>query len=57
MIKILIKIILEFNSKLPTKILINIHNIVFVVRYQKIYINTCWYDLYEEKVKVPDTVY
>ena len=47
----------ETNNDLPTNILINIRNIVFVVRYQKIYINTCWYDLYEEKVKVPDTVY
>ena len=47
----------ETNNDLPTNILINIRNIVFVVRYQRIYINTCWYDLYDEKVKVPDTVY
>ena len=47
----------ETNNDLPTNILINICNIVFVVRYQRIYINTCWYDLYEEEVKVPDTVY
>ena len=42
------------NNDLPTNILINIRNIVFVVRYQRIYINTCWHDLYEE-VKVSDT--
>ena len=46
----------ETNNDLPTNILINIRNIVFVVRYQRIYTNTCWYDLYEE-VQVPDTVY
>ena len=51
------KIKFETSNKLPTNILINIHNIVFVVRYQRICINTCRYDLYEEKVKVPDTVY
>ena len=46
----------ETSNKLPTNILINIPNKVFVVRYQRIYINTCWYDLYEE-VQIPDTVY
>ena len=44
------------NNDLPTNILINIHNIVLVVRYQRIYINTCSYDLFEE-VLVSDTVY
>ena len=44
------------NNDFQTKILINIRNIVFAVRYQRIYVNTCWYDLYEE-VQVPDTVY
>ena len=44
------------NNDLPTNILINIRNIVFVVRYQRLYINTCWCDLYEE-VQVSDTVY
>ena len=52
-----IRIKFETNKDLPTNILVNIRNIVFVVRYQRIYINTCWYDLYEEKVKAPDTVY
>ena len=47
----------ETSNKLPTNILINIRNIVFVVRYQRIYINTWWYDIYETKVKPPDTVY
>ena len=46
----------ETNNDLPTNILINIRNIVFVIKYQRIYINACWYDLYE-KGQVPDTVY
>ena len=46
----------ETNNDLPTNILINIRNIVFAVRYQRIYINTCWYDFYED-VQVSDTVY
>ena len=38
----------ETSNKLPTNILINIRNIVFVVRYQRVYINSCWYnELYE----------
>ena len=34
----------ETSNKSPTNILINIRNIVFVVRYQRIYINSCWYN-------------
>ena len=44
------------NNDFPTNILINTCNVVFVVRDQRIYINTYWYDLYEE-VQVSDTVY
>ena len=47
----------ETSNKLPTNILINIRNIVFVVRYQKIYINSCWYNELYEEVQVPDTVH
>ena len=50
------KIKFKTNDFLPLNILINIRNIVFVVRYQRIYINTCWYDELYEKVQVPDTV-
>ena len=34
----------ETNNDLPTNILINNQNIVFAVRHQRIYINTCWYN-------------
>ena len=32
------------NNILPLNILINIHSLVFAVRYKRVYINTCWYD-------------
>ena len=34
----------ESNNILPLNILINIHSLVFVIRYQRVYINTCWYE-------------
>ena len=51
------RIIFETNNKLPTNILINIRNIVFVVRYQRIYIISCWYNKLYEEVQVPDALY
>ena len=45
------KIKFETNDDLPTNILINIRNIVFVVRYQRIYINTFCYDKFHEEFK------
>ena len=42
---------------LPLNILVNIHTLVLVVRYQRVYINTCWYNEFYEKVQVKDTVY
>ena len=47
----------EASNKLPTDILINIRNIVFVARYQRICIHSCWYNELYEEVQVPDTVY
>ena len=48
------KIKFESNNILPLNILIIIHSLVFVVRYQRVYINTCWYN--EVYVQVRDTV-
>ena len=45
------------NNILPLNILINIHSLVFVVRYKRVYINTSWYDEFYEKVQVYDTVH
>ena len=38
-------------------LLINIRNIVFVVRYQRNYINNCCYNKFHEEFQVPATVY
>ena len=47
----------ETSNKLPKNILINIRNIVFVVRYQRIFINSCWYNELYGEVQVLGTVY
>ena len=51
------KIKFESNNILRLNILINIHNITFAIRYQRVYINNCWYDEFYVKVQVSDTVY
>ena len=51
-----VKIKFESNDNVPLNILVNIHNLVLVVRYQRVYINTCWFDKFYEKVQVYDTV-
>ena len=45
------------NNILPLNILINIHSLVFAVIYKRVYINTCWYDEFCEKVQAHDTVH
>ena len=52
-----IKTKFESNDNVPVNILVNIHNLVLVVRYQKVYINTCWYDQFYEGIQVRDTVH
>ena len=47
-----IKIKFESNDNVPLNILVNIHTLVLVVRYQRVYINTCWYDEFCEEVRV-----
>ena len=51
------KIKFESSDVFPLNILINIHTIVFVVRYQRIYINTCWYSEVNEEVQARDNVW
>ena len=31
--------------------------LVLIVRYQRVYVNTCWYDEFCEKVQVRNNVY
>ena len=38
------KIKFKSNYNVPLNILVNIRNLVLAVRYQRIYLNTCWYD-------------
>ena len=52
-----IKTKFESNDNVPVNILVNIHNLVLVVRYQKVYINTCWYDQFYEGIQVRDMVH
>ena len=47
-----VKIKFESNDNVPLNILVNIRTLVLVVRYQRVYINTCWYDEFYEKVQV-----
>ena len=52
-----VKIKFKSSENLPLNILVNIHTLVLVVRYQRLYINTCCYEQVYEKVQVYDTVY
>ena len=52
-----VKIKFESNDNVPLKILVNIHTLVLVVRYQRVDINNCLYNEFYEKVQAKDTVY
>ena len=52
-----VKIKFESTENVTLNVLVNIHTLVLVVRYQRVYINTCWYDEFCEKVQVYDTAY
>ena len=52
-----VKIKFESNDNAPLNILVNIHTLVLVVRYQRVYRNSCWYNEFYEKVQVKDIVY
>ena len=52
-----VKIKFESNDNVPLNILVNIHTLVLAVRYQRVYINNCWYEEIYEKVQVKDTVH
>ena len=47
-----VKIKFDSNDNVPLNILINIHTLVLSVRYQRVYLNTCWYDQVQDaKIK------
>ena len=43
-----VKIKFGSNDDAPLNILANILNLVLAVKYQRVYINTCWYDQFYE---------
>ena len=43
-----VRIKFESNGNVPLNILVNIRNLVLAVKYQRVYINTCWYDQFYE---------
>ena len=51
-----VKIKFESTDKLPLNILVNIHTLILVVRYQKVYLNTCWYDQFYNEIQIKNTV-
>ena len=47
-----VKIKFDSNDNVPLNILINIHTLVLSVRYQRVYLNTCWYNQVQDaKIK------
>ena len=51
-----VKIKFESTDKLPLNILVNIFTLILVVRYQRVYLNTCWYDQFYNRIQIKDTV-
>ena len=48
---------IKFESKdddIPLNILVDIHNLVLSIRYQRVYLNNCRYNLFCEKIQVQD---
>ena len=43
-----VKIKFESNDDVPLNILVNIRNLVLAVKYQRVYLDTCWYDQFYE---------
>ena len=51
-----VKIKFESIDKLPLNILVSIYTLILVVRYQRVYLNTCWYDQFYNRIQIKDTV-
>ena len=51
-----VKIKFESTDKLPLNILAIICTLILVVRYQRVYLNTCWYDQFYNGIQIKDTV-
>ena len=51
-----VKIKFESRDNVSLYILVNIHNLVLVVKYQKVYISACQYDKFFEGIQIQDTI-
>ena len=51
-----VKIKFESTDKLPLNISVNICTLILIVRYQRVYLNTCWYDQFYNGIQIKDTV-
>ena len=51
-----VKIKFESNDNVPLNILENIRNLVLAVKYQRVYINTCWYVQFYEGNQIQDAL-
>ena len=51
-----VKIKSESTDKLPLNILVNICTLILIVRYQRVDLNTCWYDQFYNGIQIKDTV-
>ena len=51
-----VKIKFESTDKLHLNILVNICTLTLVVRYQRVYLNTCWYNQFYNEIQIKDTV-
>ena len=47
---------LKSTDKLPLNILVNICTLILVVRYRRVYLNTCCYDQFYNGIQIKDTV-
>ena len=46
-----VKIKFESRDDIPLNILIDIHSLFLAIRYQRVYLNNCRYNLFCEKIK------
>ena len=49
-----VKIKFESRDNVPLNILINIHNLVLAIKYQRVYISTCKYNQFYERIQMPE---
>ena len=56
MLKLNLNLLINYLYILVNYILVNICTLILVVRYQRVYLNTCWYDQFYNGIQIKDTV-